>query len=172
MEWLSDLLGVGASAVSGGLFGFLGSIAGQVSRYWQEKQRQEWEQKKWTHETELLELNMRAKSQETEAELALAAQAGSWSGLEASHLNAVDHPSYPWVAAIKSLFRPLITVVLWCLAAWVFAVVVNDVSELLSAAERHELLMYMVYSVFFTACTATAWWFGDRALTPANFKNK
>ncbi|MFI2810155.1 hypothetical protein [Microbulbifer sp. JSM ZJ756] len=172
MEWLSGVIGVGASAASGGLFGFLGSVVGQVSKHWQEKQRQQWEMKKWAHEEELLRLNMEAKSQETEAELAITAQEGSWSGLNASHKNAVDQPSYRWVAAVKSLFRPFITVVLWILAALVFFTIADDVSGLLDPAERRELLVYMVYSVFFTACTATAWWFGDRALTPANFKNK
>lgn len=171
MEFLSDILGVGAVAASGGLFGFLGAIGGQVSKYFQEKQRQSWEREKWSHEERLLKLQMEARSQETELELAIVAQQGSWQGLSASIKGDVGQPSYKWVAAVKSCFRPFITIVLWVLSAWVFAQVFNS-DGIFSKSESKDLIAYMVYSVFFTACTATAWWFGDRALTPPGLKNK
>lgn len=172
MDWLTELLGIGANAASGGVFGLIGAVVGQVSRYFQESQRQAWELKKWSHEEKLLELQMKVNAQETENELAIVAQEGSWDGLKESYAVAVDQKSYRWVAAVKSLFRPFITVVLWMLAAWVFYKIVTAMGEILEAAEIKDLVTYMVYSVFFTTSTATMWWFGDRALTPTKFKNQ
>ena len=83
MEW-ADLIAGAVSVGSGGLFGLLGSAVGVVAKYFQEKQRQTWEREKWSHETELLRLNMEARAQETEQELAIVSQEGSWGGLSES----------------------------------------------------------------------------------------
>lgn len=174
MEWLTDLLGVGASAGAGagGLFGFFGALAGQVSKYLQEKQRQEWERAKWDREERMLHLQMQARAAETEQEILIANSEGSWRGLEVSHSSAVDLPSYPWVAAVKSLFRPFLTLALWLLAGWVFYLITSTASELFTEVELKDLVRYMVYSIFFSAMTAGVWWFGDRALTPPQLKNR
>lgn len=171
MEFLSDIFGLSASAASGGLFGFVGSVVGQVSKYFQEKQRQEWEKKKWEHEESLLKLQMQSKQLETEAELAIIAQEGSFKGLETS-IQDSSHSVSDWVSDLKGVFRPALTLILWALASFVFFEIINSVTDFLSTKEKNELVKYMVYSIFFTACTATAWWFGDRALTPPQFKNK
>lgn len=171
MEWLGNLLGIGATAASGGLFGVLGSVLGNVSKYFYRKQEQQWQREKWAQENKLQELQMKAGALETEQELAIESQKGSWRGLVASH-QVVDPPSYKWVAAIKSLFRPFITLVLWVLAAWVFHQVVTTLRDLFSALEFKELVTYMVYSVFFAATTAAMWWFADRALAPPGLKNR
>ena len=81
---IGDVLGTVLSAGTGGVFGLLGSVVGAWAKYKQEKQRQAWEVKKWEHETRLLELQMQAKAQETEQELAIVSQAGSWEGLSRS----------------------------------------------------------------------------------------
>ncbi|MGH1371146.1 MAG: hypothetical protein ACRBBW_03865 [Cellvibrionaceae bacterium] len=172
MEWITDLIGVGASAGAGGLFGLFGALAGQVSKYLQEKQRQEWERAKWDREERMLHLQMQARKAETEQEVLIANSEGSWRGLEASHSSAVDMPSYRWVAAAKSLFRPLLTIALWVLAAWVFHLVTAKANDLFTEIELKDLVRYMVYSIFFSAMTAGVWWFGDRALTPPQLKNR
>ncbi len=172
MEWLNDLLGVGASAASGGLFGLLGAVGGQVSKYFQEKQRQAWEEKKWDREERLLQLQMKGRREETEQELAIVQQQGSWAGLRASYSSVIDQPSYKWVAAVKSLFRPLLTLVLWVMAGITFYLVVTVANKYFSGVELKELIKYMVYTIFFSASTAGMWWFGDRALSPPQFKNR
>ena len=162
MEWLNDLLGVGASVASGGVFGLLGSVVGVFAKSYQEKQRQEWEQKKWDQEVKMQELQLRANAEETEQEIVLANTAGSWQGLSTSISAAANTgDTHMWVNDAKSLFRPILTVILWILAYLVF----KDLSK------DEALAQYMVYSVFFSASTATVWWFGDRALTPPGYKN-
>ena len=77
-------LSLGLEAATGGLFGIVGTALGRVASYFERKQTFLQEQQRWAHEYKLHELNMQARAQETEMELALAAQAGSWAGLEAS----------------------------------------------------------------------------------------
>jgi hypothetical protein len=172
MDWLNDLLGIGASAASGGVFGLLGAIGGQVSKYFQEKQRQAWEEKKWDREERMIELQMKSRREETEQELAIVQQQGSWSGLKASYSAVTDQPSYKWVAAAKSLFRLFLTTLLWLMAGITFYLVVTAGKAYFNGAELKELVRYMVYTIFFSASTAGMWWFGDRALTPPQFKNR
>ena len=173
MEW-SDLISSGLSVASGGIFGLLGSVIGVGAKYLQEKQRQKWEKAKWDQEARLLKMQMEAKQIETEQELAIVAQQGSWSGLQASmEHDAGLQSGIPVVAGIRSLFRPFLTTVLWVLAAWVFyKIITGGLQAWMSRQETADLIRYMVYTTFFSASTATAWWFGDRALTPPGQKAK
>lgn len=174
METLVDFLGIGASVASGGLFGLVGSLVGVGTKYLQERQRQAWEEKKWAYETQLLKLEMEARMQETEHELALASQKGAWKGLEVSHaaeagINRVD----TWVNNLRALFRPLLTLSLWLVASiFFFAILSGHLSAWMDAVQLTELVSYMVLTVFFSASTATVWWFGDRALMPPGAKNR
>jgi len=172
MEWLGDLLGTGASVASGGLFGLLGSVVGVFAKYKQEKQRQEWEVKQQKYELELLNMQMKQRAQETEHELAIVAQEGSWEGMTSSQQMAMSGGETSiWVNNIKSLFRPFLTLVLWILSLYLFYSLADD-SKMLSQPEIDELMKYMVYSIYFSASTATVWWFGDRALAPPGLKNR
>ena len=68
-------LSLGLEAATGGLFGIVGTALGRVASYFERKQTFLQEQQRWAHEYKLHELNMQARAQETEMELALAAQA-------------------------------------------------------------------------------------------------
>lgn len=172
MEWLGDLLGTGASVASGGLFGLLGSVVGVFAKTYQEKQRQEWETKQQAYELQLLDMQMKQRAHETEHELAIVAQEGSWEGMRSSQQFAMSNgETHMWVNDIKSLFRPVLTLVLWILSLYLFYSLADD-SKMLSQPEVDELMKYMVYSIFFSASTATVWWFGDRALAPPGLKNR
>ncbi|MEM6412512.1 MAG: hypothetical protein AAF683_13360, partial [Pseudomonadota bacterium] len=81
---MDDVLGVAASAASGGLFGLVGTALGRVATFFERRQEQAHERARWAHEGELLQLQMQANREETEAEIALAETAGSWDGLRAS----------------------------------------------------------------------------------------
>jgi len=177
MEWLDGLLGVGASVASGGLFGILGSVVGVVAKHYQEKARQAWEQKKWSHEENMHKLQMQAAAAETEQEIAIVSSQGAWNGLSESITadTSGSRGSSQWVTNIKALFRPFLTVVLWVMAAWVFNKIIDTAfQEWLSTQPENisDMIHYMVYTVFFTASSATTWWFGDRALTPPNMKHR
>ena len=161
-----QILGVGASVASGGLFGAISSAVGQWFQLKHKKNENEFKQKEWQHEINLIELQQKGQALETELELDIAHSQGSWSGLKASIESdaALSTNNYKWVNAVKSLFRPFITASLWCLAAFVF-IKANGGEDL---SQIHE---YMVYTIFFTASSATMWWFGDRGYTPKALKN-
>jgi len=174
MELLGNFLGTAVSVGSGGLFGLLGAVVGQVSKYFHTKAEQEFQREKWNHETKLLELQMKARAAETEQELAIVSQSGSWRGLEQSlAADAAVTPVSTWVRDAKALFRPFLTISLWALAGFVFVKIVNGgMKNIFTGVEIQEIIRYMVYSVFFCASTATTWWFGDRALSPPAMKNR
>ncbi len=143
---------LGFEAAAGGLFGIAGTALGRVAAYFERKQTFKQEQHRWVHEYKLHELNMQAKAQETEMELALAAQAGSWAGLEASiQADAAIGQAAQWVINILRLVRPVLTLLLWLITGWIFARTQNGA---------------IVEAAVFAATAATLWWFGDRAPKP------
>ena len=86
-------------------------------------------------------------------------------------------PRSVWVRragnAVRALFRPALTVLLWAIGAWVFYLVVGGaLIDWLKAVDIADLIRYMVFSVFFSASTATVWLFSDHALTPPAMKNR
>lgn len=174
-DMISSVAGaaVGGSG-AGAVFGLFGSAIGQVSKYFQRKQEQKFQREKWGHAVALQELNMKAKKQETEQELAIVSQQGAWSGLASSiQADAAVAPASSWATDIKVLFRPALTVGLWVLAWLVFnEILTGSLRQWMTDAEIKDIIKYMVYTVFFSASTAGVWWFGDRALTPPEFKNR
>lgn len=145
----TGIVGLGMDAATGGLFGILGTALGRVAGYFERKQEFKQAQARWTHELRLHELQMQARHQEAELELALAAQEGSWRGLTASiHADANIGKASQWVINFLRLVRPTLTLLLWLIAAWIFIVTENDA---------------IVEAAVFAATAATLWWFGDRA---------
>jgi hypothetical protein len=154
MDIVGDLLGTGASALSGGLFGLVGNIATKVFGYFEAKQAFAQKQAEWSHESELLKLQMQAKASETEQEIHVAESEGSWSGLGASvTAEGALGATYPWVNAVRALVRPALTLGLSTfLASAFFALAPGDIDR-----------AYVADSLVFAAVTSIVWWFGDRA---------
>jgi hypothetical protein len=149
---MANLLSFGADAIAGGAFGIIGTALGRAAAYFERKQTFAQEQKQWGHELKLNELQMRARMQETEMELAVTAQKGSWDGLKASlDADANIGVATQWVINILRLVRPALTLLLWLITAWIFARTQDG--EIANAA-------------VFAATAATLWWFGDRAPKP------
>lgn len=174
MDDIVSLLGAGASVASGGLFGLFGSIVGQVSKHFQRKQEQKWEKEKWNYEADMFRLQMQAKAAETEQELAIVSQQGSWSSLDSSiKADGLIKPQSAWASDVKALFRPFITVVLVGVTAWIIHMLLNGrLDATLTHQDKLDIIRYSVYSVVFSTSTAITWWFADRALTPPQFKNR
>lgn len=148
---MADLIGLTASAAGGGVFGLIGTALGRVAGYFERKQEHAHDRARWSHETELLHLQMQAKTEETEAELALSESAGRWKGLEASLMaDAAIGNSYLWVNAIRGLTRPALTFMLWLIAIGIY----------FSADEVGQ--SSIIDTATFAATAATLWWFGDR----------
>lgn len=149
---MADIFGLGLDAVTGGVFGLIGTIMGRAASYFERKLAFTQEQARWLHEYKLHELQMQARQQETELELALAAQAGSWRGLEASmRAEAAIGRASQWVINLLRLVRPVLTLFLWVITAWIFYITKNGA---------------IVEAAVFAASAATLWWFGDRAVKP------
>ncbi|GLQ20340.1 hypothetical protein ACFFUB_02650 [Algimonas porphyrae] len=146
---MAQLAGLTMDAAAGGLFGLIGTALGRVTGIFERRQAFAQEQARWQHELKLHELTMQARGQETEAELALIAQSGSWSGLEASIMaDAAIGEASRWVINTLRLVRPTLTMLLWLITGWIFART-QDGS--------------IVEAAVFAATAATLWWFGDRA---------
>ena len=149
---MANLLSFGTDAVAGGAFGIIGTGLGRLAAYFERKQAFAQEEKRWGHELKLHELQMKAKKQETEMELAITAQRGSWDGLKASlEADANIGKAAQWVINILRLVRPSLTLLLWLITAWIFARTQD--ANIADAA-------------VFAATAATLWWFGDRAPKP------
>lgn len=145
----TGLAALSLDAAAGGLFGLVGTAMGRVAGFFERKQAFGQEQARWSHELKLHELTMQANAQETEAELALVAQTGSWKGLEASILaDAAIGEGSRWVVNTLRLVRPVLTLLLWLITAFIFAQT-GDGS--------------VIEAAVFAATAATLWWFGDRA---------
>ena len=179
MDFIGDLLSAGANAMSGGLLGLFGSLTGGVLKYFQAKQAQAFRKEEWDHERELLQLNMEARAMETEQELAIVSQSGSYEGLRTSVIaDSRVGESYRWVNAVRSLFRPLLTTGLVVVSFLIFKDVMAGLetqgksSLALGPGEARAILQYIVYSLVFSTSTAIVWWFGDRAFTPPGMKNR
>lgn len=163
-----------ASGASGGLLGVVGSGINRAIGYFERKQAHEMnlelahieavqsdkkqsheiamQQSNNTHVQKLHELNREARAQETEQEIAIMSQKGSWQGLNASIDNQTKSvaKSSQWVVDVQAGTRPLMTLLLWIMVMVIF---------IISEPTRAEI----VAAVIFSASLATSWWFGDRA---------
>jgi len=149
---MADIFGLGLDAAAGGIFGLIGTALGRVAGFFERRQSFEQETKRWTHELALHELQMKSRLQETEMELAITAQQGSWQGLEASiKADAALGKGSQWVINTLRLVRPSLTLLLWMITAYIFAVTKQDA---------------IIEAAVFAATAATLWWFGDRAPKP------
>lgn len=181
MEWsgLLDLAGVAGSAASGGILGLVGSVVGGVVKYFKRKQELSHKREEWKHEIELYKLESERDRQEDEHELEvieanlqqLRAE-GSYAGLEASiRADMSIGQSYLWVSAVKSLFRPFLTVCLMIMTLILFKwLMEGELDGYTDPDTIAGLIVYTIQSVVFTTVTACVWWFGDRAMSPKSEK--
>jgi len=106
---MADIFGLGLDAAVGGIFGIFGTALGRVAGYFERQQSFKHEVQRWGHEYKLHELQMQANAQETEMEIALAAQQGSWQGLNASiEADANIGKASLWVINTVRLVRPIV----------------------------------------------------------------
>ncbi len=146
---MENILALGVNAAAGGVFGMIGTALGRIASYFERKQAYEQEEKRWEHERKLHELQMKSRLQESEIELAITTQTASWEGLKASFVaDANIGIASKWVINILRLVRPVLTLLLWLITAWIFSITGDG-----SIAE----------AAVFAATAATLWWFGDRA---------
>ena len=146
---MATVANLAADAAAGGVFGIFGTLVGKVAGFFERRQRHAHEVARWNHEVRLHELNMQARAQEAEIELAITEQAGSWAGLAASlEADRALGTGSQWVVDTLRLVRPTLTLLLWLITGWIFARTGDGgITE----------------AAVFAATAATLWWFGDRA---------
>lgn len=149
---MADLMTLGLDVAAGGVFGLIGTAFGRVAGFFERRDAHRQEQARWSHEYRLHELNMKSREQESKIELEMAAQAGSWAGLEASiKADASLGRASLWVINSLRLVRPSLTFLLWIITAGIFIQTKNQT---------------IVEAAVFAATASTLWWFGDRAPKP------
>ena len=148
-KFMENIMTLGLEVAAGGVFGLVGTALGRVAGFFERRDENAQEKARWGHEYRLHELNLMARAQEYENEIELAAQVGSWSGLEASILaEATSGAVSQWVINLPRLVRPSLTILLWVITAGIFL---------------HTQNQAIAEAAVFAATAATLWWFGDRA---------
>jgi len=157
-----------AGGALGAAFGALGSILnrGMGLLETREKRRDRQielahEKERWGHDLELAAQALAGQAAEARQALARSDSEGSWTGLaESLRAEAALAASWPWVTAVRALTRPALTLLLWLLFAVLF---VSAMTGALEAEAAAGVVATAVNTIAFSASTALAWWFGDRA---------
>lgn len=159
---------IATSAVSGSVFGAVGALASAVLKIFEQQQDHKFQKDKWEHEKQLLALQLKANSQEK-----------SWDALVAGTLKPEPAPSYRWVNAVRSLFRPVLTLVLLGLTCVLYFSMLSAIKHIghglngiFTLSQLQEAVRYILMSLTFTAATAATWWFCERSLLPPGLKNR
>jgi hypothetical protein len=149
MNW-TDILG---NVASGGVLGLLGTAVNFGLGYFQKKQehrqRLEWA----VEERETLKIKGQLQAAQTAGDVAVARERGAADAFTASQVAEQRLPrSYQWVAAVRELTRPGLTLLLVSLAAFMrFSA--DDATR-----------AYIDQNIVVTAVAAVTWWFGQRQL--------
>jgi hypothetical protein len=119
------------------------------------------EKDRWVHETDMAAAERADKAEGARQTLEQTQAQGSWAGLTGSiAADAAIAPSWPWVAAVRALTRPALTVMLWLLYALLFLAAAAGALHPDAAAS---VVTGAADTISFSAATALTWWFGDRA---------
>jgi len=163
-----DILGAAGGGALGAAFGALGSVLNrgfgllEMREKRQDRQLElDHEKDRWVHETDMAAAARAGQADEARQALAQTQAQGSWAGLTGSiAAEAAIAPSWPWVAAVRALTRPALTVMLWVLYAALFLAAAAGALHPDAAAS---VVTGAADTISFSAATALTWWFGDRA---------
>ncbi|WP_022850664.1 hypothetical protein [Limisalsivibrio acetivorans] len=174
MDIIKEGVNIGGNAIAGGIFGVIGAVFTGFLEYLTRKQKLE--EKRLDHEhrmqmqdkeIEMYKLTREAADDEHEHELEIAASAASAAGMTLAYKDQMTAgKSYRWVEAVKTLFRPAVTLLL---IAGTFYTLYSIVTcrawvNVLSGSTVSAIAVTIVESNVFLAATAVGWWFGDRGM--------
>lgn len=150
--------GIIATILGGPIMGLLGSVVSAFTKEREHKMNLEDKRADQAHELALLSKHAAQRGAELENDRAIAEADAVSRSVVASfqHDAASAGHSYPWVDAIKTLFRPAITLLLVALAGAIYFTF--DAATTINALQEH-----IVYSILFLGEVAVTWWFADRA---------
>lgn len=157
---------LGGAAGFGGITGLVGGLANRFFAYREKEQAHkhaldlakvetERDNRRHGHEVTLHELNLKALEQETEREIMVTREAGSWAALAVSQEAAAGLPKgakeSQFVTDTKGLTRPILTFALWVSVLVIFFFVDGEARQVIMAG------------AIYCATASTLWWFADRA---------
>ena len=135
------------SILGGGATGLLGTLFSQVAGFI-DKERE----RKFILEKHKLDAEIRSK--ETESATAIAEVNAMTQSVSASYVHDSSFgQTSMWVANIRSLVRPCLTVLLWILVGIIW---------FSTSPEEKELRSQIVNNIVYCAVAATIWWYGIR----------
>jgi len=143
-----DMIG---AALFGSGAGIFGSVVSKVLSIWQYKEELKAKKMDYEHEKSLLDRQMQGRKDELESEQAIVNISADQSVRVASykHASSVGETSI-WVNNVLRLVRPVLTLLMVCLTAYV-AATFDTITQKELAAQ-----IIAITSMCF------AWWFGDR----------
>jgi hypothetical protein len=152
-------MGLLATILGGPIMGLLGSITSAFFKEREAKAAVEAKKVDQAHELALLTKQAEIRGKEMENELAIAQADAVAKQVTASyaHDSAGAGKSYAWAEAVKTLFRPFITLILVLLSAGVYFTF-DPLTMGLNPIQEH-----IIASVLFLTEVAVTWWFADRA---------
>jgi len=139
------------TVLTGGATGIIGSVLGKAFSFldaWQEEKKADSEHGRTL---ELLELQNKIGAEENERETALAEAQLAGDIRQASYRHDASGGS-PWVVDTLRMVRPVLTLLLICLCAYLYSQAIPAGRETIEA------------SIIYLTSSSTLWWFGDRAL--------
>jgi hypothetical protein len=157
-----------AGGALGAAFGALGSILNRGLGIFETREKRKDRQLEMAHEVDRWAQDLKLAAEARAGQIEAARQAlagtdaeGSWQGLNASlQAEAGIGESWPWVAAVRALTRPALTLLLWILFGALF---LSAAAGALDESTAAGVVRTAVETIAFSASTALAWWFGDRA---------
>ncbi|MEY4248642.1 MAG: hypothetical protein RJA87_275 [Pseudomonadota bacterium] len=158
-----DVLNTLSGGAVGAVMGAFGSAANRGVGLLELREKRKDRAQEIAHERAMAELVQTSKSQEALQAQTLAKVQGSYAALNASIEADRPEASYRWVAAVRSLTRPVLTLLLWILFAVMFVLVFRSGP---TDGGSTQLIASSLETISFSAATALAWWFGDRAPRP------
>ena len=162
---LETLFNLGASVLTGGATGLLGTALSAVVDFFQSRQRHSQELDLRRLDIELAKVEAEGAAAHATIEAQATRERAEWEALEASYREASRRWSRPgegrlmqFVDAVRGLTRPLLT---WSLFALVGAIYfLLGASDLAAMGLRPRIVETVLY--LFTA--AMLWWFGSRQI--------
>ena len=166
MGILSGVTDFLVSGAGGGLLGLLGSGVNRFMAFKERAQKHEHDlalaeietnkdNRRHAHEVALHKMNLEQSRAETEREVLVAREAGSWKAFEASHKTAATEAENfngsEGVENYRATTRPNLTYLLWLIVLIAFFFVDSDAR------------LQIIAAAIFCATASTTWWFGDRA---------
>lgn len=172
MDIVTTTAGLAGTGLAGGAlgaaFGALGSLFNRGLGIFETREKRRdrqlemaHEKDRWAHDLEIAAGRRGDRAEAARQALARTEAEGSWSGLsESIRAEAALEAGWPWVSAVRALTRPALTLLLWLLFAVLFLAASGGALEPDTASG---VIRTAVETIAFSASTALAWWFGDRA---------